>query len=75
MKKLAPAQLRVLRICARAKANGYHWWHLVYRHDGLIFHKLIKKGYIVNGVEQAENGYWCWTFELTPLGKKAISFL
>ena len=52
VKKLPPAQLRVLRICARAKANGYHWWRLVYRHDGLIFRKLIERGYIENGVEK-----------------------
>lgn len=72
-KKLAPAQLRVLRICARAKANGYHWWRPVYRHDGLIFRKLIEKGYMENSTEITESGYWRWTFNLTPLGEREIA--
>ena len=49
-KRLAPAQLRVLRQIGRAEDCGNYWWHSCSRTDLAIMRKLSVRGYLRQGV-------------------------
>ena len=70
-KKLAPAQLRVLRQIGRAEDYGNYWWHSCSKTDLAIMRKLSVRGYLRQGVTPIGTtfGQAVW---LLPKGQEAI---
>lgn len=75
MKRLPPAQLRVLRAIAKSEVltalyGIWFVWRPLYRHDGQIFRKLVKRGYLATQVVQRGYG-WVIAESVTDKGWRA----
>lgn len=75
MKQLPSAQLRVLRAIANrevitARYGIWFVWRPHYRHDGQIFRKLVRRGYLATQVVQRGYG-WSITEMVTEKGWRA----
>ena len=77
MKRLPSAQLRVLRAIANtsnsevsARYGIWFSWRQHYRHDGQIFRKLVKRGYLATQVVQRGHR-WVIAESVTDKGWRA----